>query len=95
VYYITNALLTVYIIRNQAWWALLIQGFVYTLATAEGSVLMMKKMLVREKGKRSVGAGQDIAQFTQAEATALRALIVPFDFSALQTLRKGDSNGIY
>lgn len=78
VYYITNALLTVYIIKYGALWQLAVQGVAYTLATAEGSVLMMKKMLAKEKGKRQVGAGQSNATFTQSEAEILRkrALIV-------------------
>jgi hypothetical protein len=72
VYYITNALLTVYIIKYGALWQLAVQGIAYTLSTAEGSVLMMKKMLAKEKGKRQVGAGQDVATFTKAEGEMLR-----------------------
>jgi len=58
VYYITNALLTIYIIRelNQSMMALVISGIIYTLSTAEGSVLMMRLMLKYESGKRQVGA---------------------------------------
>lgn len=67
VYYITNALLTVYIIKYGALWQLAVQGVAYTLATAEGSVLMMKKMLAKEKGKKAVGAGQGLAQITTEE----------------------------
>ena len=38
-------------------WVLLSATFVvYTVATSEGSVVMMKWLLVREKGKRRVGA---------------------------------------
>lgn len=56
VYYITNALLTLYIIKTQIWWMLLLQGLVYTITTAEGSVFMMKFLLKNEKGRRMVGA---------------------------------------
>lgn len=72
VYYITNALLTVYIIKYGALWQLAVQGIAYTLATAEGSVLMMRKMLAKESGKRSVGAGQKTPSFTTAEVDILR-----------------------
>lgn len=76
VYYITNALLTLYIVRYQQWWMLALQGVVYTLSTAEGSVLMMRKMLAKEKGKRAVGAGQDLATFTGAEGNQIRQLLL-------------------
>lgn len=86
VYYVTNALLTIYIIRTQIWWMLLIQGLVYTLATAEGSVLMMKKMLAKEKGKRAVGAGQqEVATFTKEEGNALKAMLNERNMSKAQT----------
>ena len=38
------------------WMMLAIAGVVYVIATTEGSVLMMKKLLKSEKGKRRVGA---------------------------------------
>lgn len=38
------------------YWTVLITMVVYTLATAEGSVLMMKVLLRKEKGKHQVGA---------------------------------------
>lgn len=41
---------------QESWWKLLIIGAVYGLATAEGSVLMMRKLLKIESGKRRVGA---------------------------------------
>lgn len=66
VYYITNALLTVYIIKYGALWQLAVQGIAYTFSTAEGSVLMMKKMIEKEKGKRAVG------KFTEEEAAMIR-----------------------
>jgi len=43
-------------IMNGQWWYAILAGVVYTLATAEGSVLMMKILLKTEKGKRRVGA---------------------------------------
>lgn len=38
------------------WWRLLVVGAVYALATAEGSVVMMKYLLKRETGAKRVGA---------------------------------------
>ena len=40
----------------ESWWKLLVVGVVYALATAEGSVTMMKRLLRTERGKRRVGA---------------------------------------
>jgi hypothetical protein len=77
VYYITNALLTVYIIKYGALWQLALQGIVYTLTTAEGSVVMMRKMLAKEAGKRAVGAGQKaLAQIAPEEWAALKQQVV-------------------
>lgn len=70
VYYITNALLTLYIVKFQAWYLLLAQGLVYTISTAEGSVLMMKRLLKKESGKRKVGN-----QFTDYEVQELRRIL--------------------
>lgn len=70
IYYITNALLTIYIVRTQLWWMLAIQGLVYTITTTEGSVLMMKQLLKREKGKHKVGN-----QFTEQEVQDIRQLL--------------------
>lgn len=41
---------------SSGWWKLLILGIVYAIATAEGSVLMMKRLLKSESGSRRVGA---------------------------------------
>lgn len=41
---------------GSAWWRLVVIGVVYGVATAEGSVLMMKRLLKSEKGKRMVGS---------------------------------------
>lgn len=57
VYWITNLGLTVFIIHWQHSLRLLILTFViYTLSTTEGSVLMMRALLKREKGRQQVGA---------------------------------------
>ncbi|KKL73744.1 hypothetical protein LCGC14_2071830 [marine sediment metagenome] len=40
------------------WWRLILLGTIYTLATTEGSVTGMKKLLRREKGSQRVGACQ-------------------------------------
>ena len=44
-------------IRAQNWVPIIIVGIVYGLATAEGSVRMMKIAIKKEKGKRKVGVG--------------------------------------
>lgn len=41
---------------TEAWWRLIVVMVIYVLATAEGSVTMMKVLLRRESGKRRVGA---------------------------------------
>lgn len=38
------------------WWRVAVVGVTYVVATTEGSVLMMKILLKKEKGKRQVGA---------------------------------------
>ena len=59
IYFATNFLITVKIMEavqsGQLWYAA-IAGLVYIVATAEGSVLMMKILLKTEKGKQKVGA---------------------------------------
>lgn len=42
------------------WWYAILAGAVYSLATTEGSVLMMKRLIATEKGKRRVGANDKI-----------------------------------
>jgi len=43
-------------LTNSDWLTLILTGIVYVLATAEGSVCMMKILLKKEEGKRRVGA---------------------------------------
>jgi hypothetical protein len=43
-------------INKGAWWYVAVAGLIYTIATAEGSVCMMKILLKKEKGKKCVGA---------------------------------------
>lgn len=43
-------------IQNGDWLFVAMAGLIYTAVTAEGSVLMMKIMLKKEKGKRRVGS---------------------------------------
>lgn len=43
-------------IQSGQWWHLIIAGIAYTVATAEGSVFMMRRLLKREKGDQRVGA---------------------------------------
>lgn len=75
IYYITNALLTVFIVKTQVWWLLGLQGLVYAFTTAEGSVLMMKRLIASDKGKRAVGAGKNNT-FTEEEANKIRKYMI-------------------
>jgi hypothetical protein len=68
--YITNVLLTIYIIKFGGLLMLALQGLVYTVSSAEGSVLMMKRLIAEEKGKQKVGN-----QFNEQEAIELRELL--------------------
>lgn len=43
-------------IHNGNWLYALLAGVIYALATTEGSVMMMKRLLKTEKGLRRVGA---------------------------------------
>lgn len=43
-------------IHEGQWWYALVAGLVYSIATTEGSVLMMKRLLRTETGARRVGA---------------------------------------
>jgi hypothetical protein len=47
------------------WWYAIMAGVVYSLATTEGSVLMMKRLIKTEKGKRRVGANDKIENLEQ------------------------------
>lgn len=57
-------------INNGDWLFVLAAGLIYTAFTAEGSVYMMKHLLKTEKGKRRVGARDDV-DTTAAEAKKL------------------------
>jgi archaellum biogenesis protein FlaJ (TadC family) len=87
VYFLTNAALTLFIVKYQIWWMLALQGLVYTVTTAEGSVLMMKILLKREKGQHRVGN-----QFTEDEAASLRTLLSSqYDFKVVkEMIRRSD-----
>ena len=43
-------------VQGGNWWAVAAAGVVYTLATTEGSVLMMRILLKKEKGNQRVGS---------------------------------------
>ena len=45
------------------WWYAIAAGVVYALATTEGSVLMMKRLIANESGKRRVGANDKLDAF--------------------------------
>lgn len=47
------------------WWYAIMAGIVYAYFTTEGSVLMMKKLIRTEKGKRRVGASDKLDKMEQ------------------------------
>lgn len=79
IYYITNALVTVFIVKYSQWWALALQGVLYTIAASEGSVFMMRQLLKREKGKQSVGHSAKFAQIPTKEWEFVRAAVMGTD----------------
>lgn len=59
IWFLTNILIWRQVwqaIESGSWWLLVAAGVIYCIATSEGSVLMMKRLLKSEKGKRRVGA---------------------------------------
>ena len=58
------------------WWYAIMAGIVYSLATTEGSVLMMKRLIATEKGKRRVGANDKIEGLEQ-RIQVLERMAVP------------------
>lgn len=59
IWFVTNVLIWKQVwtaIESGNYYYLLAAGIAYTIATSEGSVFMMKKLLKSEKGKRQVGA---------------------------------------
>jgi hypothetical protein len=61
IWFVTNILIWHQVwnaIQQSDWKHLALAGLVYVIATAEGSVLMMKVLLKTEKGNRKVGAGR-------------------------------------
>lgn len=58
------------------WWYAIMAGIVYSLATTEGSVLMMKRLIATEKGKRRVGANDKIESLEQ-RVQVLERMIQP------------------
>src|SRR5258708_34867030 len=69
IYFITNALITLYIMKFTGIWYLAVQGLLYTVAASEGSVYMMRKLIQSENGKRKVGN-----QFNEEEVALLRQI---------------------
>lgn len=70
IYFITNALVTLYIVKYNNPLAMVLQGALYTIAASEGSVFMMRKLIKAEAGKRKVGS-----QLTEEELKAVKALV--------------------
>jgi len=59
IWFICNIMITKTVwnaINSGSWGFVILAGIIYVLCTAEGSVLMMRKLLKSEKGKRRVGA---------------------------------------
>ncbi len=71
------------------WWYAIIAGIVYSLATTEGSVLMMKRLIKTEKGKRRVGG--DKVEKLEAKVKDLEADLKS-QVSELKFLRDKENN---
>lgn len=59
IWFLTNILIWRQVwaaIESGSWLHLAVAGVAYCIATSEGSVLMMRRLLKSEKGKRQVGA---------------------------------------
>ena len=76
IYYVTNALLTVFIVKYTSFWALAGQGLLYTIMASEGSVFMMRKLVQAEAGKRATGFNQKYAQVPIREWEFVRAAVM-------------------
>lgn len=59
------------------WWYAILAGIVYSLATTEGSVLMMKKLIKSEKGKRRVGASDKLVDMEKRIANLEKGQCCP------------------
>jgi len=62
IWFLTNILIWKQVwsaIESGNYWYLLVAGIAYCIATSEGSVFMMKKLLISEQGSRRVGASLD------------------------------------
>ena len=82
-------------LMSGAWWKVAIVGLVYTLATTEGSCLMMARLLKTETGDKRVGATPTVVQvepiaevsdplaYIFAEATPLLVSDDPFTKTGL------------
>jgi len=62
------------------WWYAIAAGIVYSLATTEGSVLMMKKLIRDEKGKRRVGASEKLEKMEERIKVLENIIVVGRDY---------------
>lgn len=63
-------------IADGQWWYAAAAGVVYALATTEGSVFMMKRLLKTERGDRRVGASEKLKAMDQRISNIEDALFV-------------------
>ena len=56
-----------------------IMAVLYTVSTAEGSVLMMKKMLAKEKGSKKVGANEELEVRLKDTENKLKSMIMLYN----------------
>lgn len=68
------------------WWYAIAAGVVYSLATTEGSVLMMKRLIATEKGKRRVGANDKIEKLEK------RIELLELSHYATNQIKEGDQS---
>jgi hypothetical protein len=75
------------------WWYAIAAGVVYSLATTEGSVLMMKRLIASEKGKRRVGASDKIEKMEKRiktlESIILKDSVPTFGYDKVQIDARG------
>lgn len=72
------------------WWYAILAGIVYSYFTTEGSVLMMKKLIRSEKGKRRVGANDKIDAMDARLKVLENMVELGADFSYVEPSKSGE-----
>jgi sulfite exporter TauE/SafE len=72
------------------WWYAGLAGLIYSLATTEGSVLMMKKLIRSESGKRRVGANDKIDGMDNRIQVLEKMVQLGGEFSYVEPSKSGE-----